>query len=71
MPRSLTWASLVAGGPAADRFGGTDRGAAVAVYEAGPAFGSYVVVDRNLITGQNPQSAEAAAEALLTALAGA
>ncbi|WP_436524566.1 type 1 glutamine amidotransferase domain-containing protein [Actinoplanes sp. HUAS TT8] len=43
--------------------------AAGAVYEAGPAFGSYAVVDGNLITGQNPQSAAAAAEALLKALA--
>ncbi|SNT37258.1 Putative intracellular protease/amidase [Asanoa hainanensis] len=42
--------------------------AAGAVHSAGPAFGSYVVVDGNLITGQNPQSAEAAGEALLKAL---
>ncbi|GIF68408.1 thiazole biosynthesis protein ThiJ [Asanoa ishikariensis] len=42
--------------------------AAGAVHSAGPAFTSYVVVDGNLITGQNPQSAEAAGEALLKAL---
>jgi putative intracellular protease/amidase len=40
-----------------------------AEFESGPAWGSYVVVDGNLITGQNPGSAEAAAEALLKALA--
>ncbi|BCY05209.1 type 1 glutamine amidotransferase domain-containing protein [Actinoplanes sp. L3-i22] len=45
--------------------------AAGAAYESGPVFGSYVVVDGNLITGQNPQSAGAAAEALLKALAAA
>lgn len=38
-------------------------------YEAGPAWGSYVVVDDNLITGQNPASGAAAAEAVLQALA--
>jgi putative intracellular protease/amidase len=43
--------------------------AAGAVHETGPAFTSYVVVDGNLVTGQNPQSAEAAADALLKVLA--
>ncbi|RKN20995.1 type 1 glutamine amidotransferase domain-containing protein [Micromonospora musae] len=42
--------------------------AAGAVFDGGPAFGSYVVVDGNLITGQNPQSAAAAGEALLKAI---
>ncbi|GAA1859666.1 type 1 glutamine amidotransferase domain-containing protein [Asanoa iriomotensis] len=42
--------------------------AAGAVHETGPAFTSYVVVDGNLITGQNPQSAQAAGDALLKAL---
>ncbi|MEU5563335.1 type 1 glutamine amidotransferase domain-containing protein [Micromonospora musae] len=42
--------------------------AAGAVFDSGPAFGSYVVVDGNLITGQNPQSAAAAGEALLKAI---
>ncbi|GIF75423.1 type 1 glutamine amidotransferase domain-containing protein [Asanoa siamensis] len=42
--------------------------AAGAVHEAGPAFGSYVVVDGNLITGQNPASGEAVGQALLAAL---
>lgn len=40
-----------------------------AEFESGPAWGSHVVVDGNLITGQNPASAKAAAEALLTELA--
>lgn len=44
------------------------RGAG-AEFESGPAWGPYVVVDGNLITGQNPASGEAAAEAMLTALA--
>ncbi|MFC0542574.1 type 1 glutamine amidotransferase domain-containing protein [Kutzneria chonburiensis] len=44
------------------------RGAG-AVYSSGPAWGSYVVVDGNLITGQNPASGGEAAEALLKALA--
>ncbi len=43
--------------------------AAGAEVESGPAWGSYVVVDGNLITGQNPASGGAAAEAILTALA--
>ena len=42
--------------------------AAGAVLETGAAFTSHVVVDGNLITGQNPGSAEAAGKALLTAL---
>lgn len=40
-----------------------------AEFSSGPAWGPYVVVDGNLITGQNPASARAAAEELLTALA--
>ncbi|HEV7708852.1 MAG TPA: hypothetical protein VGP16_11710 [Asanoa sp.] len=40
-----------------------------AAYESGPAWGPYVVVDDNLITGQNPASGEAVAEAVLKALA--
>ncbi|MEV0074256.1 type 1 glutamine amidotransferase domain-containing protein [Amycolatopsis sp. NPDC050768] len=44
------------------------RGAG-AEYSSGPAWGPYVVVDGNLITGQNPASGEQAAEALLKALA--
>jgi putative intracellular protease/amidase len=40
-----------------------------AQFESGPAWGSYVVVDGNLITGQNPGSAAAAAEEILKALA--
>jgi len=43
--------------------------AAGADYSAGPAWQPYVVVDGNLITGQNPASGGAAAEALLKALA--
>ncbi|MFI5893939.1 type 1 glutamine amidotransferase domain-containing protein [Actinoplanes sp. NPDC051513] len=38
-----------------------------AVFEGGPAWSSHVVVDGNLITGQNPASAEAVGEALLKA----
>jgi putative intracellular protease/amidase len=44
------------------------RGAG-ATFESGPAWASYVVVDGNLITGQNPASGGAAAEAVLKALA--
>jgi putative intracellular protease/amidase len=44
------------------------RGAG-AEFESGPAWGPYVVVDGNLITGQNPASGEAAGEAMLKALA--
>ncbi|MDQ8204735.1 type 1 glutamine amidotransferase domain-containing protein [Pelagicoccus sp. SDUM812003] len=38
------------------------------LYEKGPDWGSYVVVDGNLVTGQNPASSEAAAKALLKLL---
>jgi len=44
--------------------------AAGAVFESAPAWQSHVVVDGNLITGQNPASGAATAEALLKALAG-
>lgn len=37
-------------------------------YEKGPDWGSYVVVDGNLITGQNPASSAAAAKELLRLL---
>ncbi|MBE1484841.1 type 1 glutamine amidotransferase domain-containing protein [Plantactinospora soyae] len=40
-----------------------------AQFESGPAWSSYVVVDGNLVTGQNPGSGEAAAEAVLRELA--
>ncbi|SDX26653.1 Putative intracellular protease/amidase [Arthrobacter sp. cf158] len=43
-----------------------DRGAIV---KAGPAWSSYVVRDGNLISGQNPQSSEAVAAAVVSALA--
>ena len=43
--------------------------AAGADYSSGPAWQPYVVVDGNLITGQNPSSGKPAAEALLKALA--
>ncbi|MFI5613396.1 hypothetical protein [Amycolatopsis sp. NPDC051903] len=36
---------------------------------SGPAWNSYVVVDGNLVTGQNPASGRAAAEAFLKELA--
>lgn len=39
-----------------------------AVFEAGPAWASHVVVDGNLITAQNPASAEAAGQAILARL---
>jgi putative intracellular protease/amidase len=39
-----------------------------AVFEHGEPWASYVVVDGNLITGQNPDSAGATAQALLAAL---
>jgi putative intracellular protease/amidase len=40
-----------------------------AVFDDGPfAWSSHVVVDRNLITGQNPNSTEATADAVLKAL---
>jgi putative intracellular protease/amidase len=35
------------------------------LYEKGPDWGSHVVVDGNLVTGQNPASSQAAAKALL------
>ena len=38
------------------------------LYEKGADWASHVVVDRNLITGQNPASSKAAAEALLKML---
>lgn len=38
------------------------------LYEKGPDWGSYVVIDGKLITGQNPASSKAAAEALLKLL---
>lgn len=44
-----------------------ERGALV---EEGPAWSSFVVQDRNLISGQNPQSSEAVAQAVLEALGG-
>lgn len=41
-----------------------------AIVEDGPAWSSHVVRDRNLITGQNPQSSGAVIAELLAALAG-
>ena len=41
-----------------------------AIVKAGPAWNSYVVRDGNLISGQNPQSSEAVAAAVVAALAG-
>lgn len=38
------------------------------LYEKGPDWGSYVVVDGQLVTGQNPASSEAAAKELLKLL---
>ncbi|GAA1592999.1 type 1 glutamine amidotransferase domain-containing protein [Kribbella sancticallisti] len=38
-------------------------------FDAGPVWGSHIVTDGNLITGQNPASAEAAAHAVLGQLA--
>ena len=38
------------------------------LYEKGPDWGPYVVVDGNLVTGQNPASSEAAAKELLNLL---
>jgi putative intracellular protease/amidase len=40
-----------------------------AQFESGPAWAPFVVVDGNLVTGQNPASGEAAAEALVKELA--
>jgi putative intracellular protease/amidase len=39
-----------------------------AVFESGPAWQPYVVVDGNLVTGQNPASSQAAADRTLEAL---
>ncbi len=39
-----------------------------AQFVAGPAWASHVVVDGNLVTGQNPASAAAAARAVLDLL---
>jgi putative intracellular protease/amidase len=39
-----------------------------AIFESGPAWASHVVVDGNLITAQNPASAEAAGQAILAQL---
>ena len=39
------------------------------VLDAAPAWSSHVVIDDNLISGQNPQSSEAVARALIEALA--
>jgi len=38
-------------------------------YEKGPDWTSYIVVDGRLVTGQNPASSEAAAQALLKMVA--
>jgi putative intracellular protease/amidase len=43
--------------------------AAGAFFEAGAPWSSHVVIDRNLVTGQNPASAGAAAEAVVHRLA--
>jgi putative intracellular protease/amidase len=43
--------------------------AAGAMFEAGAPWSSHVVVDGNLVTGQNPASAEGAAKAVLALLA--
>ncbi len=43
--------------------------AAGALFEAGAPWGAHVVVDGNLVTGQNPASADAAARAFLDLLA--
>lgn len=40
-----------------------------AIVESGPAWSSHVVRDRNLITGQNPQSSEDVAKEVIAALA--
>ena len=40
-----------------------------AEFTSGPAWGPFVVVDGNLVTGQNPASGKAVAEAVLEALA--
>lgn len=48
---------------------GTRLKAAGADYVAGPAWSSHVIVDGNLVTGQNPASAAAAAQTVLKELA--
>jgi len=45
-----------------------DKLAELGTYQRGPAWGAFVVVDGNIITGQNPSSAEGVAEAILKAL---
>ena len=40
-----------------------------AKYTAGAAWGSHVAVDGQLVTGQNPASAKAVAEAVIAAVA--
>lgn len=40
-----------------------------AIYEKGPNWGAFVVVDGNLMSGQNPASSAPLAEAVLKALA--
>ena len=47
----------------------TTLGERGAIVKAGPAWSSYVVRDGNLISGQNPQSSEAVAAAVVAALA--
>ncbi len=39
-----------------------------AIYEKGPDWGSFILEDSNLISGQNPASSEAAANAVLARL---
>ena len=39
------------------------------LYEKGPDWGTHVVVDGRLVTGQNPASSESAAKALLKLIA--
>jgi len=39
-----------------------------AIFESAPPFRSFVVTDGNLVTGQNPQSSQAVAEAVVAAL---
>jgi len=45
-----------------------DKLAELGTYQRGPIWSSFVVVDGNIITGQNPSSAEGVGEALLKAL---
>lgn len=59
----------VAGGLGMSWYADTALKNAGAVFDDGPsAWASHVVVDRNLITGQNPNSSEATADAVLKAL---